>query len=96
MWFYDPNASEWWFLVATPMVDTNGPRAAYASIQKVLKKLDPPVDLVFRKISVLSPKAPLIKLLRTAIRTPGVSGIRFTHNTINNFFIEDAYIYLLD
>lgn len=97
MWFYEPNASEWWFLVATPMVDTDGPKAAYAAIQRVLKKLDPPTDLNFRKISVVSPKDRLIKLLLNAIQTSGgVSDIRFRHNTINNIFIEDAYIYLLN
>jgi hypothetical protein len=96
MWFYDPNAAEWWFLIASPMVDSNGPRATYSEIQKVLRTLDPPTDLVFRKISVVSPTEPLIKLLRNAIRASGGSGVRFTHNTINNLFIEDAYIYLLN
>jgi hypothetical protein len=96
MWFYDPKALEWWFLVITPQVDTIGPRAVYSQIQKVLSKLDPPAGVPFRTISALSPQAPLVKLLRMAIRTSGkVSGIRFTRNAINNVFIEDAYIYLL-
>jgi hypothetical protein len=95
MWFYDPNAAEWWLMIASPMVDTSGSRATYTAIQKVLRGLDPPTDLVFRKISVVSPTEPLIRLLRVAIRSTGSGGVRFTHNTINNHFIEDAYVYLL-
>jgi hypothetical protein len=39
----------------------------------------------------------MLSLLRVAISTgPGISGIRFTHNTINNVLIEDAYIYRLE
>lgn len=97
LWYYDPDASEWWFIVATPLVDMKGPKAAYRAVQKVLRGLDPPADIAFRKISVVSPHVPLVKLIRKAIRTAGgVSNIRFTHNTINNVFIEDAYIYWMN
>jgi hypothetical protein len=40
--------------------------------------------------------APLIALLKAAISTgKGVGGIRFSRNTINGHYIEDAYIYRL-
>ena len=40
------------------------------------------------------PDAPVVALLRTAIRTgPGISGIRFKNNVIDGTLIEDAYIY---
>jgi hypothetical protein len=39
---------------------------------------------------------PLVLLLRKAIVTgPGISGIRFTSNSVNGTFIDDAYIYRL-
>ena len=92
LWFYTPEASEWRLIVATPLVDQEGPHKTYALIQKALRTIDFPL----RKISAVSPGDPLIKLLRVALRTgPGIAGVRFTHNTINNVFIEDAYIYRL-
>jgi hypothetical protein len=92
LWFYAPEASEWRLIVATPFVDQKGPQKTYSVIQKALKN----IDLPLRKISAVSPNDPLIRLLRAALRTgPGISGIRFTHNTINNVFVEDAYIYRL-
>ncbi len=91
-WFYEPGASEWRLIIATPLVDRKGPRAAYAAIQRALRDIEFPL----RKVSVVGPRHSLIKLLRIALRTGGgISGIRFTHNTINNVFIEDAYIYRL-
>lgn len=94
MWFYLTDSDEWQLLVASPYVDENGPKKAYNFIQKELAKLSPASEISLKDISVLSPKDDLISLLRIAIRTgPGISGIRFTRNVINNRLIEDAYIY---
>ena len=96
LWFFDPDASEWRLIVASPQVDEIGPLKMYGLIQKVLKKLINQIDLPLRKISAVSPNDPLIRLLRSAVKTgTGISGIRFTHNTINGVFVEDAYIYRL-
>lgn len=96
LWFYDEDASEWRLILATSAVDAVGPQKTYGMIQKVMKKLGDQIDLPLRKISAVSPTAPLIRLLRSAVKTGhGISGIRFTHNTINGVFVEDAYIYRL-
>ena len=94
LWFYVAEDEEWRFMVASPMIDKRGPRESYAFIQETLARLSPPSGISLKQISVISPSHDLVKLLRVAIHTgPGVSGIRFTRNTINNVFIEDAYIY---
>lgn len=94
MWFYLTDSDEWRLLIASPFVEKNGPKKAYSFIQSVLAQLSPSSEIPLKDISVLSPKDQLISLLRTAIRTgPGISGIRFTRNVINNRLIEDAYIY---
>jgi hypothetical protein len=48
-------------------------------------------------ISALSPRNRLVQLLKLAIRTApsAIAQIRFTSNTINNVFVEDALIYRL-
>jgi len=47
-------------------------------------------------ITVVKDNDPLVVLLRKAISTGlGISGVRFTNNSINGTFIDDAYIYRL-
>lgn len=94
LWFYLAESDEWRFVVASPLVERKGPKEAYAFVQAVLAQLLPPSGISLEDISVVSPEYDLIRLLKVAIQTgPGISGIRFTRNTINNTFIEDAYIY---
>jgi len=94
LWFYLSEPGEWRLLVASPEVDERGPKKAYTHLQSVLAR--PSVGLSLRDISLVSPDHDLIRLLSRAISTgPGISGIRFTANTVDNVFIEDAYIYRL-
>lgn len=94
LWFYLPDTDDWRFMIATPLFDEKGPKEAYTLIQSILKKMPQPFGIALKDVSVVSPKHGLIQLMRSAISTgPGISGIRFTRNTVNNVFIEDAYIY---
>lgn len=94
LWFYLSDSNEWRLIFALPLVDRIGPQAAYEKMQSQLQKLDPKYNLALQNISIVSPKENLIMLLKKVIHTePESSGIRFTRNTINNVFIEDAYIY---
>ena len=94
LWLYFPEASEWRFLIATPMVDQKGPLATYREVQRALKSFVPS-EIPLRRITVVGPQDELVQALRSAIRTGAGCGIRITNNTINNFFVEDAYIYRL-
>jgi hypothetical protein len=94
LWLYLSEPGEWRLLVASPEVDERGPKKAYTHLQSVLAK--PSVRLSLKDVSLVSPHYDLIRLLSRAISTgPGISGIRFTANTVDNVFIEDAYIYRL-
>ncbi len=94
MWFYLTDSDQWRLFIASPFAEKNGPKNAYSFIQSVMSKLSEPLGITLKDISVLSPKHHLISLLRVALRTgPGISGVRFTRNVINNTLIEDAYIY---
>jgi hypothetical protein len=97
LWFYVEDSDEWLFLLASSVVDRKGPKEAYAKIQSKLRQLrsrERSFGISLRQVSVLSPRNDLIRLLGTAIHAErGISGIRFRGNTINNTYIEDAYIY---
>ena len=96
LWFYYSNLGEWRLLIASPLVDISGQRSCYQAIQSVIADMPQGFEISLERISVLSPRDRLIQLLRIAIRTgTGLSTIRFTGNTINGVFIEDALIYRL-
>jgi hypothetical protein len=96
LWFYFKDSEEWRLLFVSPLVDTVGPRTCYRIVQSAIADLSVVFRISLEHISVLSPRGRLIQLLKIAIRTDsGLSTIRFTGNTINGVFIEDALIYRL-
>ena len=97
LWFYFPESDRWRFVIASPEVRVRGPHAAYQKIEALARKV-PNASEVFAPgdLTVVKDNDPLIVLLRRAISTgPSISGVRFTNNSINGTFIEDAYIYRL-
>ena len=96
-WYYYSEPDEWKLVIASPLVDSQGPIAVYRRIGDVVRGSLKTAELSLSEISVLSPKDPFIKLFKKAIRTgPDISGIRFSRNTINNTYVEDAYIYRME
>jgi len=97
LWIYLETSDTWRFLVASPDVQSKGPKQIYERIQRAVGSDTDMEEIRLQDISVVPPDEPLIQLLRVAIRTgvDDVSGIRFRRNTINGQVIEDAYIYRL-
>jgi len=93
-WFYLDSSDIWTLIITSPKIQSEGPKGLYGRIQKLLGNGS---ALSLRDISVLPSDDPIPKLLSGAIKTGAndVSGIRFSRNTINGHFIEDAYIYRL-
>lgn len=93
LWFLS-ETEVWRLLLASPVVDSEGPRAAYEGLQDFLNRSSPKYEIALDEVTLLSPRDALIGLLRGAVVTgSGVSEVRFTENSINNVFIEDALIY---
>ena len=100
LWFYFSDLDVWRLVLGIKETDELGPKEVYRKIQSVLHKLKKSQGqdfcLSLDEITVIEPKAPLLELLRLAVRTgDNLSGIRFSHNAINGQLIEDAYIYRL-
>ena len=95
LWFYLSESDLWRFIVASPLVDKEGPREVYALIQSELSKLTPPLsEISLKNISVMGLEDDLIKILRVGIpRHERPGGFWFVRNVIDNVFIEAAYIY---
>jgi hypothetical protein len=94
-WLHLPDSNQWRLVLASPEVGVHGPKKGYKRVQSALTKMLEP-RLSLQDISMMDSIDPLVLLLKNAIRTgPGISGIRFTRNTINGVLIDDAYIYRL-
>jgi hypothetical protein len=96
LWFYLQDGEKWRLMLSVEGVEKEGPRKIYGQVQKLMAKEPKARDLSLDKITLLKPNAPLLQLMKTAIKTgPGISGIRYTGNAIKGQFIPDAYIYRL-
>ena len=96
-WFYFQDQETWKLMLSVKGVETTGPKSIYNKLQKLITKTIIAEQLTLSEVALVKPKAPLLSLLRTAIKTgPGISGIRFTGNVINGQLIPDAYIYRLN
>ncbi|MBP1971734.1 hypothetical protein J2Z83_003889 [Virgibacillus natechei] len=98
LWLFDTERDSWRLIIASEKVDHSGPKKAYEGIYKViniLKKEEENFTITLDNISVVSPFHELIKDIGTTIQTgvESIAGIRCSRNTINNHYIEDAYIY---
>jgi hypothetical protein len=96
-WFYFPDMQTWKLVIAEVKIGKEGPKEVYRQIQKILTKSPEEISGVsLDDVALAKPTAPMVALLRVALRTgPGISGIRFKNNVINGTVVEDAYIYRL-
>jgi len=96
LWFYFPEEGFWKLMLSFPDVEKIGPKLSYVKVQKALSKLKEKGNLSLDDVALAKPNAPLMHLLKIAVRTgSGISGIRFSNNVINGQLIADAYIYRL-
>ena len=95
-WLFLPESGEWRLMLATPMVDQEGPIKAYSEVQKALEDNQERVkSLNLLNISVVSPTLPIVQLIKMAVTTEihTITNIRFIRSRINNVLIEDALVY---
>jgi hypothetical protein len=99
-WLYMPDKNLWRLIVASPAVRQDGPKKVYQQIQTILSKMsDQTWKIPLHDISVVEDSDPLIVSLHTSLGTKdigtkdGMAGRRFSRDTVNGHFIEDAYIY---
>ena len=95
LWLLDPELSSWRLLLAMPEVDRKGPLHIYKTIRSTISKHSTQLsNLDIKRVAVVSPKHPLLQVLTSALHITKGS-VRFSRNSINGHFIEDALIYRL-
>jgi hypothetical protein len=89
-----PDEDLWRLAVALPDGAVPRQQDAYRRVADLIEVSQLSNVLSVDDIGLARPDDQMLSLLRQAISTePGISGIRFRHNTINNVLIEDVYIY---
>ncbi len=106
LWLYHPESNRWRLVLASPIVDREGPRKAYEIIEQILQE-DWEMGIWLRDISAVSPSDPLVQALQSLGKiellppkyaaTPRVDvGRRYTRSRLGDIFVEDAYIFLVE
>jgi len=93
LWAFIPQLQEWQFIVATPLVDTKGPLAAYGEVNKALQKEGVFDDIPLRRIFLRSPNDKVLKSLERDSRAVAQESFRVVNEQIAGSFVEDAYLY---
>ena len=97
VWMYLPEPKLWRLFIATPLVKSRGPLAAYKAVQAVLTAYDEELSVFdLQDITVVSPDDSMLNPFRTVLEKSKASGIRLRNNAIDGKYIEDAYVYRLD
>lgn len=94
-WLYFSEDKIWKLIIASPLVDSLGPREFYKKVVDANSAASEEEEVIsLNDIGVTNTTNQIVQLLKFAIGTgDGISGIRFSRNTINGHFIEDSYIY---
>lgn len=93
LWFYFSEGQEWKYIVSTPLLKSSGPKEIYRIIDRI-NEGSSGKTISLNSILMAQPNHPLIELLSYSFGTgEGISGVRFSNNTINGQVIEDAFIY---
>jgi hypothetical protein len=93
LWAFIPQLQEWQFMIATPLVDSKGPRAAYGEVNKALQKEGVFGDIPLRRIFLRSPSDKVLKSLEKESKTVPQETFRVVNEQIAGNFVEDAYLY---
>jgi hypothetical protein len=92
-WLFEPGASEWHLMIASPVVDKLGPRDAYRALSQVSGHV-PADSAQLLKVELISPRHPLYEALRAVFaKTKSVEGARLGGSQVQGMYVEDAYLY---
>jgi len=93
LWAFIPQLQEWQFLIATPLVDTKGPLAAYGDVNKALRKAGVFGDVPLRRIFLKSPSDRVLRSLEKQSKAVPQETYRVVNEQIAGSFVEEAYLY---
>ncbi|MEN9327831.1 MAG: hypothetical protein RI947_639 [Candidatus Parcubacteria bacterium] len=96
-WFYISDSKVWRLVIASSIFNNKSTHEVYENFVNKFRNNNNVKEIGLENITLLNSNNDLIKILKSAINTESksVSEIRFKASTINNVYIDDAYIYRL-
>jgi hypothetical protein len=92
-WLSESETGEWHLVIASPKVDTLGPRDAYRELAATAHDL-PADSKQWLKIELISPKHPMYQALRSVFgQTLSVEGARLGNTMVGGMLVDEAYLY---
>ncbi|WP_300670806.1 hypothetical protein [Desulfoluna sp.] len=97
-WFYSSENRSWRLMIASQKVEFDGPRKYYKRILDANKEAGETESVVaLEDTEVTDTSASIVQVLKHAVSTgPGISGLRFSRNTVQGMFIDDVYVYRMN
>ena len=86
-------SEEWLFIIATPLVDSRGPLAAYDQVNRALQRAGVLADVPRQMIFLMSPNDPELRVLEKQSKAMPQEAFRVVNASIAGRFVEDAYLY---
>lgn len=80
-WTYASNIDEWQLIIATPWYDSKGPRETYSRVFAALQDAGIYQDVPLLRISVMSPRDPLVKALEEETKTETEGVVHIVDNS---------------
>lgn len=96
-WYLVEDRDRYQLVLATSVVDRDGPIKAYKEILAALGEVESEVRPQATDLTAVSPSDHLIKALRRLVKTgKGISEIRLSRNFVGDQYVEDALVYRLN
>jgi hypothetical protein len=94
LWYRDPDAEDWRFVIGSDVVDREGPIAANRRLLEALRGYSWEAGISPLDVYVVGRRDPLVEALRSAPQVTGTIGpVHLSSALVGGRFIEDAYIY---
>lgn len=92
-WLLESDAGEWRLVIATPKVDSLGPRDAYRELAAITRQI-PAEARQLLQIELISPKNPMYEALRSVFgQAASVEGARLGNTLVGGRLFGEAYLY---
>ena len=97
-WLYTVEAGQWRLTLATPLVDTLGPKKTYATVRNALSSASSAIQgLDLLSVTAVSPNERLVRALASVsgLANSSLATKRLPRSYLNGIYVDDIYIYFV-
>jgi len=91
-WIHDEEASRWWYLLVSPMIDSKGPRWVYERLVQIFRKLALPPGITPLDIRIASPHEQSWQIIASTVHVED-SAVFPLKLVINGIQIDKIFAY---